>query len=539
MSFSLPSRVILLADGKSSRWKFSVAKHLIVVNGEILLHRTIRQLKERGAEDIWVTSHDPACDVPGICRYEPVNNVYQIDQFYACRELWQQLDDVVFLYGDVYFSDAAMNTILNHDFEDYAYYQRTHASAITGKPWKEGFAMRVRDRGVFLSACSHIREELMVGKIKEQHHQLQGYLEGHGTDAYFEDTIGPHGVEIDDETDDFDVPSDVQTWTNCTAGWRHSRPHERGMAFMSPKIKFVDFWPGFKPNDNALYNVLEKHFQVVLCDDPDYLFFSVFGDWKARVHDPCYDRCVKILWTGENVRPNFKVCDYALSFDYSDDPRNLRWPQYAYCDSALMRSGRIRSGDEDADKLLSGKTRFCNFLYSNANCKTRNDFFRLLSEYKEVDSGGKVLNNLGCCVGDKLDFLSRYKFTIAFENAAYPGYVTEKISDPLAVYSVPIYWGSSRVSEDFDPGCFINCHDYGSLREVVEKVVAVDRDDVLHQKYLRAPCFSGNILPYCCQPKYLVDFFAMVFSDKQPRDRRLPSLSEKILGGGGWSGAPW
>lgn len=356
-------------------------------------------------------------------------------------------------------------------------------------------------------------------------------------------SIGPHGVEIDDETDDFDVSSDVQTWTICTAAWRHGQARARGETHVrpvKPKIKFVDFWPGFKPNDNALHTVLAEYFQAVLCDDPDYLFFSVFGGWNAKsIFDPRYDRCVKILWTGENVRPDFKVCDYALSFDHSDDPRILRWPQYAHDDGSLMGSARIRPWKIDVDRLMSEKTRFCNFLYSNPRCAARNDFFKLLSEYREVDSGGKALNNMGRLVGDKLEFLFRYKFTIAFENASYSGYVTEKISDPLAVHSVPIYWGSPRVSEDFDPGCFINCHDYGSMREVVERVAAVDRDDDLYRQYLQAPCFPGNVLPRRCRPEYLVDFLTMVFSDKLPRDHRRPTSSELILGGGGWSGAPW
>jgi len=538
----LAARIILLADGKAARWSSPTPKHLVTVDGEILLHRTVRQLRDRGATVIWITSHDPAYDIPGTTRYEPADNMFQIDQFYACRELWRHLTNVVFFYADVYFSDEALDLILNHVATDYAYYQRTFGSRITGKPWKEGFALRVWDPEILLSACCYLRGELVAGRLEEQHHQLQGYLEGCGEGEYFETAIGPHGVEIDDETDDFDVPSDVQTWTNRVATWRHTRTRLRGETIVRPtrpKIKFADFWAGFKPEDNALHAVLEEHFQAVLCDEPDYLFFSVFGGLRASVFDPRYDKCVKILWTGENVRPNFNFCDYALSFDYFDDPRNLRWPQYAHNNGSLLRSDRIKFRNTDVDGQLARKTRFCNFLYSNAGCQTRNDFFKLLSEYKEVDSGGSVLNNLGRRVDDKLEFLSHYKFTIAFENASSEGYVTEKIADPLSVYSVPIYWGNPRVAEDFNPGCFINAHDYGSLRELVERVAAVDRDDDLYLQHLRAPCFPGNVLPRSCRPEYLVDFLEMVFSDRQPRNHRRPTLSEQIYSGRGWAGALW
>lgn len=207
-------RTIILADGPATRWESPVPKHLTVVDGEPLLCRTVRQLLARGVADVWVTSHDPRYELPGTLRYEPTDNQYQVDQFYACRELWQCEvgKDVVFLYGDVYFTDSAMDTIFEHLPTDYAYYQRTKGSAVTGKPWKEGFAMRVRDKGLFLRACRIIRDGIEAGRLKSEHHQLQGYLEGYGCGAYFEWRVGPHGVEIDDETDDFDVVEDVQKW---------------------------------------------------------------------------------------------------------------------------------------------------------------------------------------------------------------------------------------------------------------------------------------------------------------------------------------
>jgi len=295
-----------------------------------------------------------------------------------------------------------------------------------------------------------------------------------------------------------------------------------------PKIKFVDFWPDFQPAHNPLYDVLAAHFRAQLCEDPDYLIYSVFGG--EHLFNRRYDRCIKILWTGESVRPNFSVCDYALSFDYLDDPRHLRWPLYALAGQALVRPEVV-----DAEQLLAEKTGFCNFLYSNANGGTRIEFFRLLSEYKRVDSGGAVLNNIGRRIRNKLDWISGYKFTIAFENSSHDGYVTEKLSDPLSVYSVPIYWGSSRAAEDFDPSCFINCHACKDLREVVERVATVDRDDELYKRYLRAPCFTNNVLNPCCRPEYLVAFFDKVFADKRPRNHEKPSLMEIVSNPGGWS----
>lgn len=218
-------KVIILADGKGGRWArlLPTPKQLMVLGGEVILHRTVRQLFERGERDITITSHDPRMEVAGTTRYEPVDNIYQIDQFYACRELWVGSSaPVVFLYGDVRFSDAAMDTILQHPTRDCTYFQRTHGSKITGKPWKEGFAMKVVDTGMMLAACATIRAEIVAERQLEHYHQLQGYLEGCGMEPYFEEKIGPRGVEIDDETDDLDNPQDAEQWERNVAAWRQA-----------------------------------------------------------------------------------------------------------------------------------------------------------------------------------------------------------------------------------------------------------------------------------------------------------------------------
>ena len=53
----------------------------------------------------------------------------------------------------------------------------------------------------------------------------------------------------------------------------------------SIKIAFSDFWAGFDYDptgkieyDNTIYRILSEHYQIVIDNDnPDFLFFSVFG----------------------------------------------------------------------------------------------------------------------------------------------------------------------------------------------------------------------------------------------------------------------
>jgi hypothetical protein len=301
-----------------------------------------------------------------------------------------------------------------------------------------------------------------------------------------------------------------------------------------PRIKFVDFYPGFCPKDNFLFEILAERFGAELSERPQFLIFSVFGSEHLFKYG---SDVVKILWTAENARPNFQTCDYALSFDYSDDSRNLRWPLYAYHWRWGLLGGRslVREEDEDVREIFARKTRFCDFVYSNPSCKMRNDFFELLSRYKRVDSGGALMNNMGGRIAGpdgKLALQGECKFTIAFENASHPGYVTEKIVDPLLARSVPIYWGSPRAAEELNPDCFINAHDYGSMAEVARRVVELDRDDELYLKYLSAPCFPENKMPKCCTGDYVASFFVKIFREGRPRTVPARELME---GCGGWA----
>ena len=167
------------------------------------------------------------------------------------------------------------------------------------------------------------------------------------------------------------------------------------------------------------------------------------------------------------------------------------------------------------------KSRFCNFIYSHHYRKfsgtiKRAKFCRELMKYKKVDCAGKIMQNTNelkrleennllnksrsINPPTKLTYMSKYKFTIAFENQSYPHYITEKILDPFLAGSIPIYWGCPQVAQMFNPAAFINCHDYSSLDEVVSRVQEIDNDDELYLKYATAPPFLPDSLMYNFTP---------------------------------------
>ena len=185
----------------------------------------------------------------------------------------------------------------------------------------------------------------------------------------------------------------------------------------------------------------------------------------------------------ENIRlPDLKFLDRT----FSSSPPSARNITLGLRTTSLLSSDWL-------EHRKRPKLKFCNFLYSRSRADTavRRAFCKLLMHYKQIDCPARSLYNTKVPVGkdmeDKIAFLADYKFTIAFESSSHPAYVTEKILHPFLVGSIPIYWGSPKIADYFNPASFINCHDYACFEDVVERVIAIDQDPELYARYVDAP----------------------------------------------------
>lgn len=253
-----------------------------------------------------------------------------------------------------------------------------------------------------------------------------------------------------------------------------------------------------------LLRTLSKFYEVVLSDDPDYIFFN-----DSNYDYLNYD-AVRIWYTGENVHPNFNLCDYAIGFDYLEfGDRYFRLPLYAvtnfYHKNDIELAGDILNTPPEpmTEKELSEKTGFCSFVYSNYLADPlRVKLFDLLSSYKKVASGGRYMNNIGGPVESKVAFEMNHKFSIAFENSSREGYTTEKIIGALAARAIPIYWGNPVIHKEFNERRFINGHRYDSFEAIVERVKEIDSDDNLYLSIVNEPIFSKGF-----EPRQLINGF--------------------------------
>lgn len=253
------------------------------------------------------------------------------------------------------------------------------------------------------------------------------------------------------------------------------------------KIKFIDFNTDIEIT--AITSILSQRYNVCICDAPDYIIFAPYG------YDHLRYNCIRIFYTSECYTPNFNECDYAIGFDrLSFGDRYIRIPLYQlfqYKKFYDMLKNRPKFTMDD----LKNKTEFCNYVVSNSFVKDlRTEIFLKLCEYKKVNSGGRYLNNIGGAVRDKYAFQLKHKFSIAFENCSYEGYSTEKIVEAFAAKTIPIYWGDPSIDVDFNNDAFINCHKYGSLEDVVERVKEIDNNDELYLKMMNEPILKTQDL---------------------------------------------
>ena len=212
--------------------------------------------------------------------------------------------------------------------------------------------------------------------------------------------------------------------------------------------------------EQEILNELAGEYDFIESDEPDFILFGPYGnDVPAES-----DRYTRVAYYCENFTPDMSVCEWAFGVPREEEVNHSRYKRIQW--HGFEPNKLVKPADYDAGQTLKSKKHFCNFLYSH-QVPYREEFFRQLSKYKKIDAPGKSMNNMesidSIYSGDiwerKRQFLSEYKFTIAFENYVYPGYQTEKLYDAMQANSIPIYCGDPNIKEIFNTESFVNADD--------------------------------------------------------------------------------
>lgn len=284
-------------------------------------------------------------------------------------------------------------------------------------------------------------------------------------------------------------------------------------------VAFSDMWPGFNVDRNYLLDAMRHEFPSYSIKGIEYtnhsayslLIFGPYGDtWKtAPSHVP------KVYFSAENwAQPDDSSIACYLTPSRQEDKRHLRVPTWATFIDWFSGSTELPPDSTDNPIRLplyfaitphtipwSKRNEFCAFVVSNPICEFRNQAFRVVNDYKKVNSGGALYNNIGgqlslkypgggCGDLSKHDFFTKHRYTISFENSQAPGYITEKLLHAKMAGCLPLYWGDAEAHLDFVPESFINLSAVKDPMIVLEIIKKLEANPAMSEKMASMPLLN-------------------------------------------------
>lgn len=208
--------IIMCGGIKDKLAKNGIVPQLVKVNGETLVERTIRILRELGVKDINVsTGTDIDCfdflDVP-VLKFD--NNYhlvktgegtgYWVEAFYYTDE------PCCYLCGDTWYSEKSLKTIVNTKCKDFLMFgtQKPFAKGYP-KHWEEPLGFKVVDQDMLHKYCEIFKEYEDAGKFNRKGMSWELYRLIEGTDPN-EHIMGERFVGIHDFASDIDNDKEVK-----------------------------------------------------------------------------------------------------------------------------------------------------------------------------------------------------------------------------------------------------------------------------------------------------------------------------------------
>ena len=273
--------------------------------------------------------------------------------------------------------------------------------------------------------------------------------------------------------------------------------------------------------DNLLNICCDGNFEIVNNgDEADVVISSVFG--KIR-----HPKEKTILILNENQRPDFRICEYALSMDIDEYyGKNfylplwywkIKWPgfkfnPYSFKDhphnidghGSISLSSLTSKRNFDS---LKDKNSFCAIIASNPEILRMNMIFFMNNYYKKIDKYGRAFGKVE--KRTKSDILKNYKFCICPENSIYPGYVTEKLIETWNAGVIPIWSGVLNPRNKLiNQNAFINYQNFNQMSQFIRKIKILDQMDEEYKDIYEQPLLLKKP-----DIKEVVDFLRMAISN--------------------------
>lgn len=204
-------KYIIMCGGKYDH--FQTPKQLSVVNGETLLERTMRLLKENGITDIYISSNNPIFKKYGNLlehenSYKYENGKiygYWVDAYYPLNE------PCVYLHGDVYYSENAIKKIINLNPKANTFIGNEIAKNKEHKNLGEPFGWIVVNQEEFKEGIKKTKQLQDEGKLERGFAiSWELYRVLNGLDVNKQYILDETYLSINDETIDIDAPFQIE-----------------------------------------------------------------------------------------------------------------------------------------------------------------------------------------------------------------------------------------------------------------------------------------------------------------------------------------
>ena len=198
-------KYIIMCAGNGKRWGnyLGIPKHFVKINGETLIGRTTRLLKEYGVNDYIITTSDERYKEYGEIRPQTHNDC-EVDRFEDVDE-----KEICYLYGDVYYTENALKTIINTPTDEILFFGSD----------MEIFGVKIVNKDLFMKHKNKVKELFLNGKIDRcLGWEVYKSINGLPLNEY---AITDRFYLINDGTDDIDCPKNYWDFVYKLEGGIH------------------------------------------------------------------------------------------------------------------------------------------------------------------------------------------------------------------------------------------------------------------------------------------------------------------------------
>ena len=207
-------KYIIMCGGDYPVWE--TPRQLLEINGEPLVARTIRLLRENGIEDIAISTNDDRFGRFGVPILKHHNYycamAYNFSDGLWCNCFYPTAEPTCYLFGDVVYSPKAIRTIINTETDDIAFFGSAPPFALDYlKDYIEPFGFKVTDTEHLKRAVADVKRIYAENRFKREPIAWEVWnviSRGYGGDPNWIDYDSY--IHINDYTCDIDNPKEIR-----------------------------------------------------------------------------------------------------------------------------------------------------------------------------------------------------------------------------------------------------------------------------------------------------------------------------------------